>query len=34
VKEDNPEMKKVLRIATNRDIDIWKQNKAREPEVP
>jgi cell fate regulator YaaT (PSP1 superfamily) len=33
VKEDNPEMKKVLRIATNRDIDIWKQNKAREPEA-
>lgn len=33
VKEDNPEMKKVLRIATDRDIDIWKQNKAREPEA-
>ena len=32
-KEDNPEMKKVLRIATDRDIDIWKQNKAREPEA-
>ena len=33
VKEDNPEMKKVLRIATDRDIDIWKQNKVREPEA-
>ncbi len=33
VKEDNPEMKKVLRHATDRDIDIWKQNKAREPEA-
>jgi cell fate regulator YaaT (PSP1 superfamily) len=33
VKEDNPEMKKVLREATDRDIDIWKQNKAREPEA-
>jgi cell fate regulator YaaT (PSP1 superfamily) len=32
-KEDNPEMKKVLRTATDRDIDIWKQNKAREPEA-
>lgn len=33
VKEDNPEMKRVLRKATDRDIDIWKQNKAREPEA-
>jgi cell fate regulator YaaT (PSP1 superfamily) len=33
VKEDNPEMKKVLRRASDRDIDIWKQNKAREPEA-
>lgn len=33
VKEDNPEMKKVLRIATDRDIDALKQNKAREPEA-
>ena len=33
VKEDNPDMKKVLRPATDRDIDIWKQNKAREPEA-
>jgi cell fate regulator YaaT (PSP1 superfamily) len=33
VKEDNPEMKKVLRRASDRDIDIWQQNKAREPEA-
>ncbi len=33
VKEDDPEMKRVLRIATSRDIDIWKQNKAREAEA-
>jgi len=33
VKEDNPEMKKALRTATDRDIDTWKQNKAREPEA-
>jgi cell fate regulator YaaT (PSP1 superfamily) len=32
-REENPEMKKVLRIATDRDIDIMKQNKAREPEA-
>ena len=31
VKEDNPEMKKMLRRSSDRDIDIWKQNKAREP---
>ncbi len=33
VKEDNPDMKKVLRRASERDIDTWKQNKAREPEA-
>ncbi|NOT51478.1 MAG: hypothetical protein HOP10_09400 [Chitinophagaceae bacterium] len=33
VKEDNPEMKKVLRRATDRDVDIRDQNKAREPEA-
>lgn len=33
VKEDNPEMKKVLRRATDRDIETWKQNKSREPEA-
>lgn len=32
-KEDNPEMKKILRRASDRDIDIMKQNKAREPEA-
>lgn len=32
-KEDNPEMKKVLRRATDRDIEIRNQNKAREPEA-
>ncbi len=31
VKEDNPEMKKVLRLATDRDIEL--KNKAREPEA-
>jgi len=33
VKEDNPEMKKVLRRATDRDIDMRNQNKKREPEA-
>ena len=33
VKEDNPEMKKILRRASDRDIDICKQNKAREAEA-
>jgi cell fate regulator YaaT (PSP1 superfamily) len=33
VKEDNPEMKKVLRLTTDRDIELLKQNKAREPEA-
>ena len=32
-REDNPEMKKVLRLATDRDLDIMAQNKAREPEA-
>ena len=32
-KEDNPEMKKVLRLASDRDLDIMVQNKAREPEA-
>jgi cell fate regulator YaaT (PSP1 superfamily) len=32
-KEDNPEMKKVLRRASDRDLEVWKQNKAREPEA-
>lgn len=33
VKEDNPEMKKVLRYASDRDLDLMKQHKAREPEA-
>ena len=33
VKEDNTEMKKVLRQASQRDLDLWKQNKAREAEA-
>jgi cell fate regulator YaaT (PSP1 superfamily) len=33
VKEDNPEMKKILRPASDRDLDMMKQNKAREPEA-
>lgn len=33
VREDNPEMKKILRQASERDIDIMRQNKAREPEA-
>jgi cell fate regulator YaaT (PSP1 superfamily) len=33
VKEENPEMKKILRPASDRDIDIMRQNKAREPEA-
>ncbi len=32
-KEDNPEMRKVLRRATDRDIDQLRINKAREPEA-
>jgi cell fate regulator YaaT (PSP1 superfamily) len=30
VDENNPDMKKVLRRATDRDLELWKQNKARE----
>jgi len=33
VKEDQADMKKILRRASDRDIDLWKQNKAREPEA-
>jgi len=33
VKEENPEMKKVLRIATDRDLDQRRINKDREPEA-
>jgi cell fate regulator YaaT (PSP1 superfamily) len=33
VDEFNSEMKKVLRRSTDRDLEIWKQNKAREKEA-
>jgi cell fate regulator YaaT (PSP1 superfamily) len=33
VDEFNPEMKKVLRRSSDRDLEIWKQNKAREKEA-
>jgi cell fate regulator YaaT (PSP1 superfamily) len=33
IKEDNSEMKKVLRRATDRDIDLLDQNRLREPEA-
>jgi cell fate regulator YaaT (PSP1 superfamily) len=33
VDEFSTEMKRILRRATDRDIDIWKQNKAREKEA-
>ena len=33
VKEENPEMKKILRRSSDRDIEVWKQNKAREPQA-
>jgi len=32
-REDNPEMKKVLRRASDRDLDICKQNKSSEPKA-
>ena len=33
VDEFNPEMKKVLRRSSDRDLEIWKQNKAREKDA-
>ncbi|HEY0679858.1 MAG TPA: regulatory iron-sulfur-containing complex subunit RicT [Chitinophagaceae bacterium] len=33
IKEQDPEMKKLLRRASDRDIDVWIQNKAREKEA-
>jgi cell fate regulator YaaT (PSP1 superfamily) len=33
LKEENPDMKKILRRSTERDLEIWKQNKAREKEA-
>src|SRR5829696_4708897 len=32
-REDNPEMKKILRISSDRDLDLMKQNKSREPDA-
>lgn len=33
VDEFNPEMKRILRRATDRDLDLWRQNKAREKDA-
>jgi cell fate regulator YaaT (PSP1 superfamily) len=33
VKEDNPDIKKILRRATDNDINKWKETKAREKDV-
>lgn len=33
VKEDSPEIKKILRLATETDIEKWKENKAREKDI-
>jgi cell fate regulator YaaT (PSP1 superfamily) len=33
IKEDHPEMKRVLRKATDRDLELYNQNKAREKEA-
>lgn len=33
VSETNAEMKKILRRSSDRDLDLWKQNKAREREA-
>ena len=33
VKEENPEMKKLLRRSSDRDLEIWRQNKSREPQA-
>jgi cell fate regulator YaaT (PSP1 superfamily) len=33
VDEFNPDIKRVLRRSTDRDLDLWKQNKAREKEA-
>ena len=33
VREDSPELKKILRLATDSDISKWKENKLREKEV-
>ena len=33
VEENNPEIKKILRRATDKDLEIWQQNKAREKDA-
>ncbi len=33
VDEFHPEMRRILRRASDRDLDLWRQNKAREPEA-
>src|SRR5215210_2510627 len=33
INEMAPDMKKILRRATDRDLDVWKQNKSREKEA-
>ena len=33
VKEDNPEIRRILRLATDSDITKWKETKSREKEV-
>ena len=33
VEEHSPEIKKILRRAGDRDLELWKQNKAREPQA-
>jgi len=33
VKEENPEMKKLLRRSSDRDLEIWRQNKSRVPQA-
>src|SRR5258706_8783615 len=33
VEENNPEIKKILRRATDKDLEVWQQNKAREKDA-
>ncbi len=33
IEEHNPEIKRILRRAGDRDLELWKQNKAREPQA-
>ena len=34
INEMAPDMKKILRRATDRDLEVWKQNKSREKRSP